>query len=106
MSPILGYQRGGLNADGTPDTTSRQFQAGLSVTGKGAGQNATLFVMTSAITKAPDIGYTQAGGFTGVTMRNSAGWYGLANGAVSSATPTSGPNTVPTLNGVPIASFV
>jgi hypothetical protein len=75
------------------------------VTGKGAGQNATLFVMTSAITKAPGIGYTQAGGFTGVTMRNSAGWYGLANGAVSSATPTSGPNTVPTLNGVPIASF-
>lgn len=38
VSPILGYQPGGLNADGTPNTTSRQFQAGLSVTGKGTAQ--------------------------------------------------------------------
>ena len=70
VSPILGYQTGGLNADGTPNTTSRQFQAGLSVTGQGPAQNATLFVMTSAISNAPNIGFTQAGGFTGVTMRN------------------------------------
>ena len=74
--PILGYQSGGSNPDGTPATTSRQFQAGLSVTGKGPMQNATLFVMTSAISNAPNIGFTQAGGFTGVTMRNPAGWYG------------------------------
>ena len=65
VSPILGYQAGGLNSDGTPNTTSRQFQAGLSVTGQGAAQNATLFVMTSAISNAPNIGFTQAGGFTG-----------------------------------------
>jgi hypothetical protein len=109
VSPILGYQSG-FNSDGTPTTTSRQFQAGLSVTGKGANQNATLFVMTSAISNAPNIGFTQAGGFTGVTMRNqgnSTGWYGLANGAVSSATatPVSAPNSVPTINGIPIASF-
>ena len=65
VSPILGYQAGGLNSDGTPNTTSRQFQAGLSVTGKGAAQNATLFVMTSAISNAPNIGFTQGGGFTG-----------------------------------------
>ena len=38
-------------------------------------------------------------------MNNSAGWYGLASGAVSSATPTSAPNTVPTRNGVPIAGY-
>ena len=75
------------------------------MTGQGANQNATLFVMTSAISNAPNIGFTQAGGFTGVTMRNQAGWYGLAGGAVSSATPSSAPNTVPTKNGVPIASF-
>ena len=105
VSPILGYQAGGLNADGTPNTTSRQFQAGLSVTGKGANQNATLFVMTSQISNAPNIGVTQAGGFMGVTMRNPAGWYGLASGGVSSATPNSASNTVPTMNGVPIASF-
>jgi hypothetical protein len=109
VSPILGYQAGGLNPDGTPNTTSRQFQAGLSVTGQGAAQNATLFVMTSAISNAPNIGFTQAGGFTGVTMRNQPSnqgrWYGLAGGAVSSATPNSAPNTVPTQNGVPIASF-
>ena len=105
VSPILGYQKGGLNSDGTPDTTSRQFQAGLSVTGKGAAQNATLFVMTSAISNAPNIGFTQAGGFTGVTVRNGAGWYGLATGAVSSATQNSAHNTVQTLNGVPIAGF-
>ncbi len=105
VSPILGYQAGGLNSDGTPNTTSRQFQAGLSVTGQGAAQNATLFVMTSAISNAPNIGFTQAGGFTGVTMRNQAGWYGLAGGAVSSATQNSAPNTVTTQNGVPIAGF-
>ena len=105
ISPILGYQKGGLNTDGTPNTTSRQFQAGLSVTGQGAAQNATLFVMTSAISNAPNIGFSQAGGFTGVTMRNPAGWYGVASGAVSSATPNSAPNSVTTKNGVPIASF-
>ncbi len=101
VSPILGYQSGGSNPDGTPATTSRQFQAGLSVTGKGLMQNATLFVMTSAISNAPNVGFTQAGGFTGVTMRNHDGWYGLAGGSVTSA-----PNTVPTMNGVPIAGFV
>jgi hypothetical protein len=105
VSPILGYQAGGLNSDGTPNTTSRQFQAGLSVTGKGAAQSATLFVMTSAISNAPNIGFTQGGGFTATTMNNPAGWYGLASGAVSSATTTSRPNTVSTLNGVPIASY-
>jgi hypothetical protein len=105
VSPILGYQSGGLNSDGTPNTTSRQFQAGLSVRGQGAAQTATLFVMTSAISNAPNIGVTQAGGFTATTMNNPAGWYGLASGALSSATPTSRPNTVPTLNGVPIAGY-
>ena len=105
VSPILGYKAGGLNRDGAPSTISRQFEAGLSLTGKGASQNATLFVMTSAISNAPNIGFTQAGGFTGVTMRNQAGWYGFASGAVSSATPNSAPNTVETSNGVPIASF-
>jgi hypothetical protein len=105
VSPVLGYQSGGLNPDGTPATTSRQFQAGLSVTGQGANQNATLFVMTSAISNAPNIGFTQAGGFMGVTVRNPTGSLGLATGAVSSATPNSAPNTVQTINGVPVASF-
>ena len=57
VTPILGYQAGGFNANGTPDTVSRQFQAGLSVTGQGASQNATLFVMTSQISSSPNIGY-------------------------------------------------
>ena len=105
VSPILGYQSG-ANLDGTPNTTSRQFQAGLSVTGKGTAQNATLFVMTSQISNAPNAGFTQAGGFTGVTVRNPAGWFGLASGSVSSATAaTSSPNTVSTVNGTPIAGF-
>jgi hypothetical protein len=105
VSPILGYQSGGFNSDGTPNTTSRQFQAGLRVMGNGPAQNATLFVMTSAISNAPNIGFTQAGGFMGSTMNNSNEWYGLASGAVSSATQTSSKNTVTTQNGVPIASF-
>ena len=106
VSPILGYQAGGLNPDGTPNTTSRQFQAGLSVTGKGAAQNATLFVMTSQISNAPNIGFTHAGGFTGSDgAQRRAAWYGLAGGSVSSATPTSPPNTVSTVNGMPIAGF-
>jgi hypothetical protein len=104
VSPILGYQSG-PSSDGTQTTTSRQFQAGLSVTGKGTAQNATLFVMTSQISNAPNAGFTQAGGFTGVTVRNPAGWFGLAGGSVSSATPGSSPNTVSTSNGTPIAGF-
>jgi FecR protein len=107
VSPILGYQKGGFNP-GTPlttDVTSRQFQAGLSVTGKGASQNATLFVMTSEITNAPNIGFTQAGGFTATTVRNPAYWYGLASGAISSATPASAPNTLPNTNGTPNGSY-
>jgi hypothetical protein len=107
VSPILGYQRGGFNPGSTtiPDTTSRQFQAGLSVTGQGAAQNATLFVMTSVISNAPNIGFTQAGGFDAVTMRNPAHWYGLADGAVSSATQSSASNTVPNTNGTPNGSY-
>ncbi len=48
------------------------------MTGQGASQNATLFVMTSEISNAPNIGFTQAGGFNAVAMHNPAGWYGLA----------------------------
>ena len=107
VSPILGYQRGGFNPGTTniPDTTSRQFQAGLSVTGQGASQNATLFVMTSEISNAPNIGFTQGGGFDAVAVHNPASWYGLGYGAIASATPTSAPNTVPNSNGVPTASY-
>ena len=105
VSPILGYQAGGLTASGATNTTSRQFQAGLSVAGQGPTQNTTLFVMTSELNNAPNIGYTQAGGFNGVTMRNGAHWYGIASGAVSSATPTSPPNSVPNVNGTPNASY-
>ncbi len=106
VSPVLGYQRGGFNADGvTPDTTSRQFQAGLSVTGQGVNQNATLFVMTSEITNAPKHRLHPSRRVPGVTVRNPDGWYGLADGAVSSATPTSPPNTVQTVNGTPVAGF-
>jgi hypothetical protein len=90
---------------GTTSTASRQFQTRLSVTGQGASQNPTLFVMTSQIPNAPNIGFTQAGGFHAVAMHNPAAWHGLTGGAVSSATPTSPPNTVPTVNGTPVTSF-
>ena len=96
VSPILGYQAGGLNADGTTDVTSRQFQAGLSVTGQGAAQTSTLFVMTSEISKAPTIGMTQAGGVSVVTYQpelNSVGYH--TSFEIGSATPTSPPNSVP-----------
>jgi hypothetical protein len=74
------------------------------VTRQGASQNATVFVLTSQIPNAPNIGFTQTGGFHAVTMHNTA-WHGLAGGAVSSAAPTSPPNTVPTVNGTPVARF-
>jgi hypothetical protein len=96
VSPILGYQAGGLNADGTTDVTSRQFQAGLSVTGQGAAQTSTLFVLTSNITKAPSIGLTQAGGVSVVTYQpnlNSVGYHSAFE--IGSATPTSPTNSVP-----------
>ena len=107
VSPILGYQRGGFNPGTTniPDTTSRQFQAGLSVTGQGASQNATLFVMTSEISNAPNIGFTQGGGFDAVTYATPPDGMDWVTAAVSSATPTSAPNSVPNSNGVPTASY-
>jgi hypothetical protein len=94
ISPILGYQAGGAAPNGL---FSRQFQAGLGVNGQGASQTSTLFVMTSEISNAPNIGFTQAGGFnasnTGVP---GPGYYYFAGGEVGSATPGSAPNTVPT----------
>ena len=75
------------------------------MTGQGASQNATLFVMTSEINNSPNIGFTQAGGFVAVTIRNPAQWYGLALRRASSATPTSAPNTVPNVNGTPNGSY-
>jgi hypothetical protein len=92
-------------AHGTPSTASRQFQAGLSAKGQGASQNPTLFVMTSQISTAPKIGFTQAGVFHAGMMHNPAAWHGRTGGAVSSATPTSAPNAVPAVNGTPVASF-
>jgi hypothetical protein len=96
VSPILGYQAGGLNPDGTTSVASRQFQAGLSVAGQGAAQTSTLFVMTSEINKAPNIGLTQAGGVSAVTYQpdvNSVGYHTALS--IGSATPTSAANSVP-----------
>jgi hypothetical protein len=84
-------------AHGTPSTESRQFQAGPSTKGQGASQNPTLFVMTSQISTAPKIGFTQAGVFHTLMMHTPA--------AVSSATPTLAPNAATTVNGRPVASF-
>ena len=75
------------------------------MTGQNTSQNATLFVMTSEIRNAPNLGFTQAGGFTAVTVRNTDQWYGLGYGAVASATPNSAPNTVPNSNGLPTAGY-
>ena len=97
VSPIYSYAAGGLNADGTTDVTSRQFQAGLQVSGQGAGQTSTLFVMTSTITQAPNIGFTEGGGFSVVTYQPSRNYVGYhPSGSVASGTPTSSPNSVPT----------
>jgi hypothetical protein len=96
VSPILGYQEGGLTGSGATNVESRQFQAGLSVAGQGAAQTSTLFVMTSNINKAPNIGLTQAGGVSVVTYQpelNSVGYH--ASLEIGSATPTSAPNSVP-----------
>jgi hypothetical protein len=106
VSPILGYARGGLNADGTIDTASRQLQAGLSISGQGAAQTSTFFVMTSEIANAPNIGYTAAGGIEATARLGSNQNASVAYGAVGSATSSSGPNSVPTnANGVPIGPY-
>jgi hypothetical protein len=105
VSPILGYQAGGLNANGTPNTTSRQFQAGLGVAGQGASQNATLFVMTSQIENSPNIGFNQAGGFTATTLQGGER-YAVGYGEVASATSGSATNSVPTNSaGLPVGSY-
>jgi hypothetical protein len=96
ISPILGYGAGGL-FNGATDVTSRQFQAGLRVSGQGAAQTSTFGVMTSEITKAPNIGFTQAGGFSAENTGNPGpGYYYFAGGAVGSATSSSAVNSVPT----------
>jgi hypothetical protein len=86
---------------GNPSTAS----AGLSVKGHGASHDATLFVMTTQISNAPNVGFTHAGVLNAVTMRNPAVWYGRAGGAASKATPTSPANAVPTINETPVAGF-
>jgi hypothetical protein len=97
ISPILGYGAGGLNANGTTDVTSRQFQAGISVSGQGAAQTSTFGVMTSEITNAPNIGFTEAGGFSAQnTGKPGPGYYYFSGGAVGSATSSSAVNSVPT----------
>ncbi|HZZ21451.1 MAG TPA: hypothetical protein VFE60_02235 [Roseiarcus sp.] len=107
VSKVLGYQPGGLNADGSQNTTSRQFQAGLSVTGKGTAQNATLFGHPR---EPPGLGKSNGRRVRNLrrhNVRNSAPtpWFGLASGSVSSATPSSSSNTVSTMDGTPIAGF-
>ena len=97
VSPILGYQAGGLNANGTPNVTSRQFQAGLRLSGQGSAQSSTLFVMTSEIDQAPNIGFTQGGGVSVATYQPSVNNVGYHTSiSVASATPTSSANSVPT----------
>ncbi len=73
--------------------------------GQGASQNPTLFVMTSQISTAAKIGFTQAGAFHAWMMHNPAAGHGRAGGAVSSATPMLAPNAMPTVSGTPVASL-
>ncbi len=91
VSPILGYQAGGLTASGATNVVSRQFQAGLSVAGQGAAQTSTLFVMTSELNKAPNIGFAQAGGVSVATYQPAINSVGFHNAlSLGSATPTLG----------------
>jgi hypothetical protein len=101
VSPVLGYRAGGFNSSGTPTTTSRVLQAGLSMNGSGAGQTSGIFVMTGNVTKDPVFGWTQAGGFA-ATARSSAGLVSSrAEGAVSSL-----PSSIQAdSNGLPTGSF-
>jgi hypothetical protein len=106
LSPLYGYRRGGLNPDGSFDTTSRQFQAGLGVTGQGANQSSVIFVMASQISNAPNIGFTEAGQFV-ASARPGAGQFQTgATGAIGSATANSLPNSVPTDRaGLPVRAY-
>jgi hypothetical protein len=71
---------------GKPTMASKQFQAGLSVSGQGAPHNVTLFVMTSRVSNTPNIGFTQAGAFNAVTMRDIATWQRRTGGGVPTET--------------------
>jgi hypothetical protein len=106
VSSIMGFAAGGLNSDGTTDTTSRQFQAGLRVSGRGASQSSTLFVMTSVIDSAPNIGFTQAGGFNALNSQAANYTWNYAHGEVGSASSSSSRNSVPTNSfGNPTAGY-
>jgi hypothetical protein len=95
-----------LNPDGSFDTASRQFQAGLGVTGQGANQSSVIFVMASQISNAPNIGFAEAGQFV-ASARSGAGQFQTgASGAIGSATANSSPNSVPTDGaGLPIGGY-
>jgi hypothetical protein len=96
ISPVYGYRRGGLNADGSTDTVSRQFQAGLGVTGQGANQSSVIFVMASQTSNAPNIGFAEAGQFVASARTGAGQVQAGATGAIGSATANSPPNSVPT----------
>lgn len=77
-SPVLGYGLGGQNTDGTPNRFSRFMQAGLNITGQGAAQVSTIYVMTgSANSSSFDV---FDGGFTATTRRQASVSAGRANG--------------------------
>ncbi len=80
-SPILGYGLGGRNADGTPNRFSRFMQAGLNITGQGASQVSTIYVMTGSADSTSFDRFD--GGFTATTRRESTVSAGRANGNVT-----------------------
>ena len=111
VSPIEGYHAGGYNpGTTTPNTTSRLFQAGLSVTGAGVDQSTTFFVMTSIINTSSPLGATLGGGFDAWRVANHGSreyeFTSASSGGVGSTQSSSNTNSVPTnSDGVPVGAF-
>lgn len=80
-SPVLGFGLGGTTSKGAPNRFSRFLQAGLNVTGQGASQVSTIYVMTGG---ADSDGFNSFdGGFTATTRRAAGISAGRASGSIT-----------------------
>lgn len=70
-SPVLGYADGGT-LNGRANTNARTLQAGLGISGSGASQSSTLYVVVGNSFLA-DGGAVSNGGFTGTQRASAAG---------------------------------
>ncbi len=85
VSPLIGYRRGGTDAvTGADRFGTGNLQAGLAISGTGASQSSSFFVMSGGFTLLSDGTFFHDAGFTATTRHSATDGMGRSSGNADS----------------------